>query len=169
MANFGEIRKAQLAKSTLLTSTSCSWDLFISFKVCLDAKERVVAESNGKLPHLLIPSKTATLVPKFAVEDLRLGRTAALVPELAVKDMPLGRTLWWCWWWHIILQIPSSQCKYVGWGGFLTWIFYSKLQQINIIFKNYDNVQGGRTISSILLTVVGDGWKDQKMYVQYGV
>ena len=54
-------------------------------------------ESNGKLPHLFIPifisSKTATLVPAFAVEDLGLGRTAGLVPEFAVKDLPLGRTL----------------------------------------------------------------------------
>ena len=51
------------------------------------------AESNGKLPHLFIPRKTATLVPEFAVEDLSLGRTAALVPEFAVKDLPLGRIL----------------------------------------------------------------------------
>ena len=50
-------------------------------------------ESNGKLQHLFIPSKTATLVPEFAVEDLPFGRTAALVPEFAVKDLPLGRTL----------------------------------------------------------------------------
>ena len=50
-------------------------------------------ESNGKLPHLFIPSKNATLVPKFAMEDLRLGRIAALVPEFEVKDLPLGRTL----------------------------------------------------------------------------
>ena len=50
-------------------------------------------ESNGKLPHLFIPSKTATLVPEFAVEDLPLGRIAALVPEFAVKELPLGRTL----------------------------------------------------------------------------
>ena len=28
------------------------------------------ADSNGKLPHLFIPGKTAALVPKFAVEDL---------------------------------------------------------------------------------------------------
>ena len=28
------------------------------------------AESNGKLPHLIIPGKTAALVPEFAVEDL---------------------------------------------------------------------------------------------------
>ena len=46
------------------------------------------AESNGKLPHLFIPSKTATLVPEFAVEDLPLDRTATLV-----KDLPLGKTL----------------------------------------------------------------------------
>ena len=51
------------------------------------------AESNGKLPHLFIPSKTVTLVPEFAVEDLPLGRTAALVSEFEVKDLPLGRTL----------------------------------------------------------------------------
>ena len=50
-------------------------------------------ESNGKLPHLSIPGKTATLVPEFAMEDLPLGKTAVLVPEFAVKDLPLGRTL----------------------------------------------------------------------------
>ena len=51
------------------------------------------AESNGKLPHIFIPSKTATWVPEFAMEDLPLGRIAALVPEFAVKDLPLDRTL----------------------------------------------------------------------------
>ena len=40
------------------------------------------AESNGKLPHLFIPSKTATSIPVFAVENLPLGRTVALVPEV---------------------------------------------------------------------------------------
>ena len=49
------------------------------------------AESNGKLQHLFIPSKTATLVPEFAVEDLPLSRTTALVPKFAVKDLPLDR------------------------------------------------------------------------------
>ena len=94
MVNFGEVRRVQLAKSTLLTSMWCSWNLFRSFKVCSDAKEREWdAESNEKLPHLFIPSKTATLVPEFAVEDLPMGKTASLVPEFAVKDLPLGRTL----------------------------------------------------------------------------
>ena len=44
-------------------------------------KRMWIAESNRKLPHLFIPSKTAILVPTFAVGDL-----------------PLGRTLWWWWW-----------------------------------------------------------------------
>ena len=51
------------------------------------------AESNGKLPHLFIPTKTASLVPKFAVEDLTLGRTAALVPAFTVEKPAFGRTL----------------------------------------------------------------------------
>ena len=51
------------------------------------------AEINEKLPHLFIRSKSAILVPEFAVEDLPLGRTTALMPEFAVKDLPLGRTL----------------------------------------------------------------------------
>ena len=80
---------------------------FHIFKVCSNAKERVGAESNGKLPHLLIPSKTLTLVTEFAVEDLPLGRTAVLVPEFSVKDLPLGRTHWWWWWlwlWWLIVN-----------------------------------------------------------------
>ena len=51
------------------------------------------AESNGKIPHLSIPSKTAAWVPEFAMEDLPLSRTAAFVPEFAMKDLPLGRIL----------------------------------------------------------------------------
>ena len=51
------------------------------------------AESNGKLPHISIPSKTTAWISEFAVEDLPLSRTAALVPEFAVKDLPLGRIL----------------------------------------------------------------------------
>ena len=39
----------------------------------------------GKQPHLFIPSKTATLVPEFAVEDQPLCRTAALVPEFGER------------------------------------------------------------------------------------
>ena len=49
-------------------------------------------ESNVKLPHLFIPSKTATLVSAFVVEDLPLGRTAAMIREFAVKDLSLGTT-----------------------------------------------------------------------------
>ena len=41
VVNFGEVRRAQLAKTTLLTSTWCPWDLFSSSEVCPDAKERM--------------------------------------------------------------------------------------------------------------------------------
>ena len=51
------------------------------------------AESKVKLLHLIIPSKTATLVPEFAVEDLPLDRTATLIPAFAVNDMPFDRIL----------------------------------------------------------------------------
>ena len=54
------------------------------------------AETNEKILHLFIPSKTATLDPEFAMEDLPIGRTAALVSEFAVKDLPFGQnTLIW--------------------------------------------------------------------------
>ena len=51
------------------------------------------AEINGKLPHLFVPGKTATLVPEFGVEDLPSDRTATTVPASALKDLPLNRTL----------------------------------------------------------------------------
>ena len=44
------------------------------------------AESNGNLPHPFIPSKSATLVPEFAVGYL----LPAFAPALTVKDLPLG-------------------------------------------------------------------------------
>ena len=47
------------------------------------------AESNRKLPHLFIPSRTAAFVPEFAMEDLPLVRIAILVPAFAVNDLPL--------------------------------------------------------------------------------
>ena len=63
------------------------------------------AESNGKLSHLSIPSKTAAWVSEFAVEDLPLRRTAALVPEFAVKDLPLGRILMTMIFWATLVSI----------------------------------------------------------------
>ena len=49
------------------------------------------AESNRKLLHLFISSKTATLVPVFAVKDLPLNRNAILVSVFAVKDLFFGQ------------------------------------------------------------------------------
>ena len=64
-----------------------------SFKSYQMLKRERGSESNGKLPRLFIPSKTATLLPEFAVEDLPLDRTTTLIPAFAVKHLPLGTTL----------------------------------------------------------------------------
>ena len=94
MVNFGEVRRAQVAKSTLLTSSLVPLGIISDLlRLIQMLKREWGAESNGKLPHLFIPSKTATLFPEFGVEDLLLGRTATLVPEFAMKDLFLGRTL----------------------------------------------------------------------------
>ena len=54
------------------------------------------AGSNGKLPHILVPSKTVTLVPEFALEDLPLGRTAVLVPEFGKNTLKMIYALCVC-------------------------------------------------------------------------
>ena len=71
MVNFGEVRRGQLAKSIPAPPRWCPWDLFRSFKVFQMLKREWGAESTGKLPHLLIPGKTASLIPEFAVEELQ--------------------------------------------------------------------------------------------------
>ena len=95
MVNFGEVRRAQLAKSTLLTS-SLGPGIFSNLLRSVQILKREwgrPTESNGKLQHLFIPSKTAILFPEFAVGDQILSRTATLVSEFAVEDLPSDRTL----------------------------------------------------------------------------
>ena len=73
--NFGEVRRAQLAKFTPHLHASAPGifpDLLRSVQML---KREWGAESNGKLLHLIVPSKTATLVLEFAVKYLPLGRT----------------------------------------------------------------------------------------------
>ena len=86
------MREAQLAKSTRLHAVAPGIfsDLLRSVQML---KRECGAKNNEKLPHLFISSKTANLVPEFAVEDLLLGRTAALVPEIAVEYLPCSRIL----------------------------------------------------------------------------
>ena len=92
MVNFREVQRAQLAKFTLLTSSLVPLGSFqIFLRSAQKLKREWGVESNGKLPHLFIPSKTANLVLEFVVEKLPLSRTAVFVPRFAVKDLPLGR------------------------------------------------------------------------------
>ena len=67
-------------------------------------------ESNGKLLHLFIPSKTATLVPEFAMEDLPLGRIAALMPELQLSWHDLSLQIYEVTGW----QLHSTTIHEVG-------------------------------------------------------
>ena len=68
--SFGEVRGAQLAESALLTHLHV-WapgnfsDLLRSVQM-LNREWGV--ERNGKLPHLFMPSKTATMVLEFSVK-----------------------------------------------------------------------------------------------------
>ena len=104
-----EVQRAQLAKFTLLTSTVVPLGSFSDLLRSVQMLNKEWStESNRKLPHLFIPSKTATLVPEFAVENLPLGRTATLVSEFAVKILPLGRTLWWLLYHHSVLPKGCS-------------------------------------------------------------
>ena len=112
VVNFGEVRRAQLAKSTLLTSTTVPLGSFQILRSVQMLKREWDAESNGKLPHLSIPSKNAAWIPEFAVVDLPLSRSAALIPEFAVKHLPLGRPHWW-WWWILLHGVMGQSKKEV--------------------------------------------------------
>ena len=94
MVNFGEVLRAQGSQihSPHLHDGAPGIFSDILSSVPMLKRERG-AECNRKLQHLFILSKTETLVPEIAVEDLPLGRTTALVPEFGVKDLPEGRTL----------------------------------------------------------------------------
>ena len=70
MVNLGGVLRAQLTKSTLLTSTLVPLGSFRSFNVCSDAKESGVRKATGSYRIYSIPSKPAALVPEFVVKDL---------------------------------------------------------------------------------------------------
>ena len=113
VVNFGEVRRAQLAKSTLLTSTLqrwCPWDLFRSFKML---KREWGEKSNGKLPRLFIPRKTAILVPEFAVEDL---------PSSKLQPLSLSFQRNICLWEELQPWFPSLQWKTFLWAELQPWL-----------------------------------------------
>ena len=103
VANFGEVRRAQLAKSTLLTSPVVPLG---SFKVCSDSEERVGC---GKQREATAPIKSLVkLQPWFL--SLRwktcLRQNCSLGFSACSENLPLGGTLWW---WFYALKIESLQ------------------------------------------------------------
>ena len=72
--NFGEVRRAQLAKSTLLTSTLVPPGIFSHLLMSVQMLKRVGCRKQREAtPHLFIPSKIATLVPAFVRNCSLLG------------------------------------------------------------------------------------------------
>ena len=102
--NFGEVRRAQLAKSLSSPPRWCPWDLFRSFKVRSDAKDNVVRKATGSYSTYSIPGKTAALVREFAVEDLPLA-------ELQPRFLPFGRTPEWRMTLYILYCMPGESPK----------------------------------------------------------
>ena len=87
-----EVRRAQLAKSTLFNSMLWSLGYFYIFLGSVQMlKRQWGAEINGKLQHLFIRSKTVILVPEFAVENLPLDRTANLGACVCREKPALGQ------------------------------------------------------------------------------
>ena len=79
------------------------------------------AESNGKLPHLFIPSKTAALVPEFAVEELPSAELQPWFLSLQWRTYPWAEYSWWLiisnfnkWMLHIATHLfgKSVSCRF---------------------------------------------------------
>ena len=88
---FGEVRRAQLAKPTLHLHAGAPG----IFSDLLRSLQMLKKESGARKAtrSYRTYSSLVKLQPEFAVENLPLGRTAVLMPEFAVKDLPLGRTV----------------------------------------------------------------------------
>ena len=99
--NFGEVRRAQLAKSTLLTYKLVPLGYFQIFKVCSDATERVGSRKQREASTLI--QSLVKLQPWFLSLWWKtcLRQNCSLGSCFAVKDLPLGRTLWSWWWWYM--------------------------------------------------------------------
>ena len=75
-------------------------------------------ESNGKLPHLFIPSKTATLVPEFffCVRPA-FGQNCSLGSWVCSEKPALGHNtlIWWWTQWFCFTSLLSHNVKFVKW------------------------------------------------------
>ena len=81
------------------------------------------AESNGKLTHLFIYSKTTTWFLSLRWKTRLCAELVALVPEFTVKDLPLGRTLWW---WVPYLNKIQNKINVLGLSTawWMHWMFH---------------------------------------------
>ena len=78
-------------------------DLLMSVRML---KRKWGAESNGKLPYLSIPSKTAACVPEFAWKTCLWAELQHWFLSLQWKTCPWAEYSWW--WWSINLLSTDS-------------------------------------------------------------
>ena len=95
VTNFGEVRRTQLAKSTLLTSPLVPLGSFQIFKVCSDAKERVEC---GKQQEATAPIKSLVkLRPWFLILRWKtcLRQNCSLGFSSCSEGPAFGQNTWW--------------------------------------------------------------------------
>ena len=119
VVNFGEVRRAQLTKSILLTSSLVPWDIFRSFKVCSDA------EATGS--HRTY-SSLVKLRPRFLSLQWKTCLWAELKPCAWVcSERPaLGQNTMMMMMMSIIIWSFSEQAikEYVlGWNSIFSYTF----------------------------------------------
>ena len=103
MVNFGEVWRAQLAKSTLLISSLVSLG---SFKVCSDARERVQKATGSYRIYLSL----VKLQPRFLSLQCKTCLWAELQPwclSLQWRTCPWAEHWWW-WWGAISILLHNN-------------------------------------------------------------
>ena len=91
------------------------------------------AESNGKLPHLFNPGKTAALVPEFAVEGFPSAETAVLVSAPCSEGPDLGQNTLMMMVMMIMMILTWSSHPYRALPVWLPLFTYSPFS-VSIIF-----------------------------------
>ena len=132
VVNFGEVRRGQLAKWTLLTSTLVPLGSFQILRSVQMLNREWGAESNGKLLHCTysIPGKTVALVPEFVVEDMPSAEMQPRFLRLQWRTCP----------WTVHLMMMMNKTCYISMGAKGDWNFWiSDLIKIlkELVFNPY--------------------------------
>ena len=91
VVNFSDVRRSQLAKSTLSPTSWFPWDLFRAFKVYSNSKEKQQESTAPIQSPVKLQPWFLRLLWKTCLRQNCSLRSLGIV----VKDLPFFRTLWW--------------------------------------------------------------------------